>query len=183
MALFLITAPSGAGKTTLVQELARYDIWEEAISHTTREMRSGEIADKTYYYISKEEFLEGLDNNKFVEHVEYDGNFYGVSHDEIKRVSGKNKHVAIVVERKGYEQIKKKYPEAVGIFLYMSKDDCMSNMLSRGDSIEKANRRIATYDRELNDRNNFDYVIKNVKGKLPFLVSIVKSITDQYDRM
>jgi len=79
MAIFLITAPSGAGKTTIAQELQDMGVWEECVSHTTREMREGEEEGKTYYYISEEKFKEMCSNGEFAEQVTYHGNYYGIS--------------------------------------------------------------------------------------------------------
>lgn len=181
MALFLITAPSGAGKTTIAQSLRDNDAWKECISHTTRDMREGEKAGETYYFIQNEQFLNMLKNNEFAEHVEYEeGKFYGVTNEEINRVRKKSKHQYIIVEYNGYKQIKEKYPDAIGIFLHMSKEDCLANMLLRGDSLEKALARIEKYDEEMKNRDKFDYVVKNVRNKQFATVSLIKSIIMQY---
>ena len=181
MAIFLITAPSGAGKTSIAQMIQRQGKWDECISHTTREKRDGEIEGKTYYYLSRERFEAMYANGEFAEKVEYDGNLYGISKKEIERVMGKGKHVFIIVEYNGYLQIKEQYPEAIGIFLYMSKEDCMANMLLRGDTLEKAQKRIATYDEEMVNREHFDYVVKNVRGKMVSTNYILNGIISQYD--
>lgn len=173
MTLFLITAPSGAGKTTICN---RVDNWVECVSHTTRPMRNGEEHGKTYYFVSRQEFNRIDLKNGFVEKVEYDGNQYGVSIEELEEKEKKLRHVYIIVEYDGYKQIKKKYPDAVGIFLYMSKEDCMANMLLRGDSLESANNRIARYDSEIENRKDYDYVVKNVRGRMNNTISIIKEI-------
>lgn len=180
MAIFLITAPSGAGKTSLVHELERHGFWEECISHTTRLMREGEIDGKTYYFISDEEFYNMLNNNEFVEHVVYHENHYGIAKSEIERVLNKGNHVAIIVDYNGYLQIKEKYPDAIGIYIWATKEDCMMNMLSRGDSVESANKRVSTYEQEIAQKNHYDYVIRNVRGKFRNTVSILANIVNQY---
>src|SRR5690606_8279765 len=120
-----------SGKTTIAHEMQERDLWQECISHTTREMRreNGEKDGVTYYFISDEIFQNKLEDGEFAEHVTYDGNRYGISHAEIKRVSGNGKNVFIIVEHDGHTQVKEQYPEAVSIFLYMSKEDCLMNML------------------------------------------------------
>lgn len=180
MAIFLITAPSGAGKTSIAQMIQRQGGWEECISHTTRDMREGEENGKTYYFISKEQFLHFDKLGAFAEKVEYDKNYYGISKDEIERVMEKSKHVYVIVEYEGYKQMKDIYPDAVGIFLYMSKEDCMANMLLRGDSLANAEDRISRYDEEIKNRVHFDYVIKNVRGKMVSTTHIIHGIISQY---
>lgn len=180
MSVFLITAPSGAGKTTLAQSLQKNRYWEECMSHTTRPMRDGEAEGVTYYYIDEKSFLESVKGGHFAEHVKYDGHFYGISKREIERVMGKGGHVFIIVNYDGYEQVKEAYPDAVGIFIHMSKEDCLANMLLRGDKIEKAMDRIKTYDEEMKNRHDYDYVIKNVRGKQSSTETILRAIVNQH---
>lgn len=176
MAIFLITAPSGAGKTTLAQSIAKDGEWTECISHTTRGIRSGESHGETYYYISKDRFEKLYNEGAFAERVEYNGNSYGVSNVEIERVTKNGKHVFIIVENDGYKQIKEKYPDAIGIFIHMSKEDCMANMLLRGDKLDSALERINLYDEEIKNRGEYDYVIKNVRNKKIETERLIKSI-------
>jgi len=180
MALFLITAPSGAGKTTITHSLMKKGLWKECVSHTTRPMRRGEIEGITYYFVSQEEFKKMIENNKFAEMVNYDGHYYGISKDEIERVMKSGSHVFIIINYDGYKQIKSVYPDAVGIFLHMSKEDCMANMLLRGDSLESALKRISTYEGEMKNRYDYDYVIKNVRGQQEYTENIIENIIKQY---
>lgn len=181
MAIFTITAPSGAGKTTIAEFVAKYSNWVEAISHTTRPLRDGEEHGKTYYFVNKGDFFDMAERGEFAESVEYDGNYYGISNKEIERVQKEGSHVYIIVEFEGYKQIKEIYPDSIGIFLYMSKEDCMANMLLRGDSFEKAMSRIEKYKDEISKRNAFQYVIKNVRGKQVQTVNVLRAIISQYD--
>ena len=180
MALFLITAPSGAGKTTISQEVARRGAWKECISHTTRPIRKGEVEGKTYYYVSKEEFEAMKDIDMMAEVVTYDGHMYGISKQEISRVQKISRHVFIIVEHEGYKQIKSQYPEAVGIFLYMSKEDCLANMLLRGDTLENAMKRIEKYDSEMKYKVEYDYVIRNIRGHFTNTGNIIANIIISY---
>lgn len=181
MAIFLITAPSGSGKTTIAQSLQSKGSWEECVSHTTRPMRAGEEDGVTYYFTERDKFIEMLENGEFAENVEYDGNLYAISKEEIKRVESKNKHVFVIVEYNGYKQMKEIYPDAIGIFLYMSKEDCMANMLLRGDSIENAIKRISTYDEEMKNIDKYDYVVKNVRNKKDWTERIIVGIIHQHE--
>ena len=179
--LFLITAPSGAGKTSIMEELKRYmgeGVLSECVSHTTRPMRDGEIDGVSYHFVNDKEFenLEILE--AFAETVMYDGHKYGISKDEIE--NKETKHTYIIVNFDGYEQVKQVYPDAVGIFLYMRKEDCMANMLLRGDSFDKALSRIELYEDEIKNRVYFDYVVKNVRDKFNETKNIIAHIIGQH---
>lgn len=180
MAMFLITAPSGAGKTTITHELQKLGKWNEVISTTTRPMRDGEIPNKTYYFMEDGDFADYRQMGKFAEVVKYDGHYYGITKEEIERVIGKSHHLFIIVEHEGYKQLKNLYPDAVGIFLYMSKEDCMANMLLRGDRMDNALRRIEKYDDEMKNRDDYDYVVKNVRGRNYQMNNIISEIIQQY---
>lgn len=182
MALILLTAPSGTGKTSIMEMVQNYlgkHALLECVSHTTRPMRDGEVDGKTYYYIDKDYFQVGIDGGEFAEYIEYDGHLYGISVEEIKRRMNEAENVYIIVNYDGYKQVKEKFPDAVGIFLHMSKEDCMANMLLRGDSIENAVARIELYDDEMKNRVDYDYVIKNVRDKQMFTRNIITGIIYQ----
>jgi guanylate kinase len=179
MAIFILTAPSGAGKTSLAQSLQNQGYWDEVVSHTTRPMRNGEVEGKTYYFVSKDEFFSMELEGKFAEKVNYDGNQYGISHEEIERVEDRDKNLFIIAEYNGYTQLKDLYPDAIGIFLYMTKEDCLANMLIRGDKLDKATARISTYEEEMKNRSEYDYVIKNVRDKKDKTEGILKYIVQQ----
>lgn len=189
MSIFLITAPSGAGKTTIMNNVVdtfKYSgfprtVISECISTTTRPMRENEKNGETYYFISREEFEELSSAGQLAEKVEYSGNLYGIEKSEINRVLKESKHVYIIVEYNGYLQIKEQYPDAVGIFLYMPKVDCFSNMILRGDTYEQATNRISTYEEEMSHRNEYDYVIRNVRDKQGEIINIIKMIISQFD--
>ncbi|UUV47036.1 guanylate kinase [Bacillus phage vB_BanS-Thrax5] len=183
MALFLITGMSGAGKTSImdmVRSRMKYEL-SECVSHTTRPIRENEVDGSSYYFIDEEYFQLGLNQNEFAETVEYHGYKYGISKAEIKEKQRQTKHAYIIVNYEGYKQVKEVFPDAVGIFLYAGKEDCMMNMLSRGDSLEKANERITTYEEELKGRHDYDYVIKNVRNKVTGTTGILENIIWSYN--
>lgn len=185
MALILITAPSGTGKTSIMEQLAKQMLPKntlvECISNTTRKMREGEEDGVTYYFTSKDYFKEGIDINAFAEYIKYDGHYYGIAKEEIKKRLSESKHAYIIVNYDGYKQVKEAFPDAVGIFLHMSKEDCMANMLLRGDSLENANKRIALYDEEMKNRFDYDYVVKNVRHRRYETARVILSIMTQYE--
>jgi len=185
MALILLTAPSGTGKTSIMEYVVRHlfprGTVSECISHTTRKMRAGEVDGETYYYVDSKKFGDMIEDEEFAECVRYDGNSYGITIDEIKRVQEQSRHVYIILNYDGYRQVKQIFPEAVGIFLHMSKEDCMANMLLRKDSMKNALKRIELYDEEIKNRNDYDYVIKNVRNRLPYTAQVIQSIMRQYE--
>lgn len=183
MAIIIVTAPSGAGKTSIMGAVAslKHLGLGECISMTTREIRDGEEDGVTYYYTDKGTFETLKDNGEFAEHVEYSGNYYGIQKEEIERVLEEYNHVYIIAEYNGYKQLKTIYPNAVGIFMHMSKEDCMANMLLRGDSYDNATKRIGTYEEEIKNKGEFDYVIKNVRGKQRQTENLIYNIITQYD--
>lgn len=179
MALFLITGASGSGKTSLSHKIQDDGYWKECISFTTRPIREadGEKDGVTYNFITREYFENNVD--EFAEHVEYFGNYYGLSKEEIDSKLRDNKHAFAIVEYNGYQQLKKLYPDSIGLFLYADKEDCKSNMLSRGDSIENVNNRLSTYEDEISSKGEYDYVVKNVYGKADETIDVIKSIINQ----
>lgn len=183
MALFLITGMSGAGKTSIMDGVRKNMAHRlsECISHTTRPMRDGEVEGKAYYFIDEESFQKDKDNDEFAETVEYDGNKYGIANYEIKFRQTQTNHAYIIVNYEGYKQVKEKFPDAVGIFLYAKKEDCMINMLSRGDDLDKANKRIKLYDEEVKNRNDYDYVVKNVRNKMTGTIGVIENIIWSYN--
>ncbi|WP_099301976.1 guanylate kinase [Bacillus sp. Marseille-P3800] len=181
MSLFLISAPSGAGKTTLMRQVKAFfgeEVLREAVSDTTRPMRPGEQAGKDYHFISEDEFKALLNGGQLCESVKYGGHCYGLTRQELEENS--SRHIYAIVEHEGYKQIKENYPDAIGIFLTMSKENCMANMLLRGDSLDAALKRINTYEDEINTRASYDYVIKNVRGKEREIVSVLHGIIQSY---
>ena len=177
--VYIITAPSGAGKTTIAQAIAKAGDWTECISHTTRKIRDGEQHGKTYYYVDVPTFNTMKANDELAENLKYNGNLYGISKAEIERVTNTGRDVFIIAEYHGYLQIKDIYPNAIGIFIHMSKEDCLANMLLRGDKINDALERVSFYDDEMKDVVDYDYVIRNVRDKRFETENIIKSIIRQ----
>lgn len=100
-----LTGPSCAGKTTLEKRLKDVG-FEQVISTTTRAPRAGEVDGKAYYFISREAFVANRDGGAYVESVEFNGNFYAVSAEEVKRVAAKGKPIVVIVEPEGLKQIR-----------------------------------------------------------------------------
>jgi len=164
--LIIFSAPSGAGKTTIVQHLLTkiHDL-EFSISATTREPRGDEKDGKDYYFITKEQFLHLIAKKHFVEFEEvYSGTFYGTLRTEIERIWKKGKTVIFDIDVEGGLHLKRKYDGlALAIFVQPPSLDVLKERLTgRGtDSEEKLQERFIKAEKELNYAPQFDIILKN----------------------
>jgi len=164
--LIIFSAPSGAGKTTIVRHLLskRRDL-EFSISATTRQPRGEERDGHDYYFISKEEFLHRIAKKQFVEFEEvYSGTFYGTLRSEIERIWDEGKTVIFDIDVEGGLHLKRKYEEhALAIFVQPPSFEVLIERLTgRGtDSTEKLEERFAKAKKELDYAPQFDIILKN----------------------
>lgn len=171
--LIIFSAPSGAGKTTIVHHLLKkIPSLEFSVSATTRPRRSNEVDGRDYYFIKKEEFLHQIAHKEFVEFEEvYSGTFYGTLRSEIERIWDHGKNVIFDIDVTGGLHLKRKYEEqALAIFVQPpSLQILIERLTTRGtDSAEKLTERIAKIDKELNYANLFDVILKNDDLKTAF---------------
>lgn len=164
--LIIFSAPSGAGKTTIVRHLlSKFPQLSFSISATTRELRGTEKHQNDYYFITKEEFLHKVAHQEFVEFEEvYNGTFYGTLRSEIERIWNEGKHVIFDIDVEGGLRLKRKYEnDALAIFVQPPSLEVLKERLSgRGtDSEEKLQERFAKAEKELQYANKFDVVLKN----------------------
>jgi guanylate kinase len=164
--LVIFSAPSGAGKTTIVHYLlSKIPQLEFSISATTRESRGTEENLKDYYFISKEEFLHKVAKHEFVEFEEvYSGTFYGTLKSEIQRIWDADKHVVFDIDVEGGLRLKKKYEDnALAIFVQPPSLEVLVQRLGgRGtDSPEKLKERIDKAGKELQYAERFDIILPN----------------------
>lgn len=165
--LIIFSAPSGAGKTTIVHHLLNKfpDKIAFSISATTRNLRGEEVNGKDYYFISNEDFLHKVAKHEFVEFEEvYAGTFYGTLKSEIQRIWDEGKHVIFDIDVEGGLRLKKKYGEhALAIFVQPPSLEVLKQRLSgRGtDSEEKLKERFAKAEKELSYAPKFDIQLKN----------------------
>src|ERR1700744_6108966 len=164
--LIIFSAPSGAGKTTIVHHLlGRIPDLEFSISATTRKARGDEKDGRDYYFISKEEFLHRIAKKQFVEFEEvYSGTFYGTLREEIERIWKKGKTVIFDIDVEGGLHLKRKYEEnALAIFVQPPSLAVLKERLtSRGtDNAEKLKERFIKAEKELNYAPRFDIILKN----------------------
>ena len=170
--LIIFSAPSGAGKTTIVHHLLSTfpDKISFSISATTRPSPGEERHNKDYYFVSKEEFLHKVAKHEFVEFEEvYSGTFYGTLKSEIQRIWDEGKSVIFDLDVEGGLRLKKKYGDnALAIFVQPpSLEVLVERLTGRGtDSDEKLKERIKKAEKELTYAPKFDIVLKNnVLGK------------------
>lgn len=165
--LIIFSAPSGAGKTTIVKWLLEKfnDKIAFSISASTREPRDGEVNGKDYYFITKEEFLHRIAKKEFVEFEEvYSGTFYGTLRAEIERIWMEGKAVIFDIDVIGGLHLKKKFGEnALAIFVQPpSLDVLVERLRGRGtDTEEKLKERIEKAGKELAYAEKFDVILKN----------------------
>lgn len=164
--LIIFSAPSGAGKTTIVHHILKnFPNIQFSVSATTRTLRGDEVHGKDYYFVSKEEFLHKVAKHEFVEFEEvYSGTFYGTLKSEITRIWNEDKHVIFDLDVEGGLRLKKKYGEhALAIFVQPpSLEVLISRLRGRGtDSEEKLKERIMKAEKELSYAVKFDVILKN----------------------
>ncbi|HEY4322537.1 MAG TPA: guanylate kinase [Mucilaginibacter sp.] len=164
--LIIFSAPSGAGKTTIVHHLlTKFPQLEFSISATTRRARGDEQNGEDYYFISKEEFLHRIAKKQFVEFEEvYSGTFYGTLRTEIERIWQKGKTVIFDIDVEGGLHLKRKYEDqALAIFVQPPSLEVLKERLAaRGtDSQEKLKERFIKAEKELNYAPRFDIILKN----------------------
>lgn len=164
--LIIFSAPSGAGKTTIVKKLLQENFnLEFSISACSREKRHNEEHDKDYYYISVEEFKNRIEKDEFIEWEEvYPNQFYGTFRSEIDRIWNKGNNVIFDVDVIGGLNIKKQYPDkSLAVFVEPpSIAELEKRLINRStDSKEHINKRIAKAKMELSYAGRFDVVIIN----------------------
>ncbi|HKK77015.1 MAG TPA: guanylate kinase [Saprospiraceae bacterium] len=164
--LIVLTAPSGAGKTTIVRHLLKsIPQLSFSTSATTRYQRPGEINGKDYYFLSASDFEQKITENAFVEWEEvYQGQFYGTLKTEIERLWAKNQHIIFDIDVKGAMNIKASYPEqTLTIFVKAPSLDTLFNRLRsrRTESDEQLQKRMDKAKEEATYEERFDYVLVN----------------------
>lgn len=169
--LIVVTAPSGAGKTTIVRHLLKaFDFLGFSISATTREKRKHEEDGKDYYFMSVEEFKKMRRRRKFLEWEEvYDNQFYGTLKSEVERLWADGKCVVFDVDVKGATDIKKIFPEeTLAIFIKPPSVEELFNRLRRRKTEDEASlkKRFRRSKRELKYENKFDKVLVNDNLKI-----------------
>ena len=162
--LFIIAAPSGCGKTTLVDALLKNseDLYL-SVTHTTRKPRVGEVDGVNYHFISKTDFKKMIVNTEFVEHAEVFGNLYGSSREKIQENLNKNIDVILEIDWQGARQVKANMPNAISIFILPpSKKSLLERLKGRGqDDDETIKNRMSDAENQMKHYDEFDYLVIN----------------------
>jgi len=180
-AILLLSGPSGCGKSSLLKEVYKViDNYYFSISTTTREPRTGEQNGIDYYFVSKEEFKQDIDNGDFLEWAEVHGNYYGTSLKPIKQALEESKLVIFDIDVQGFEQVIQKL-KAITTTVFITTptiDELEKRLYNRDtDSKEVIENRIKNAKVEIEYIDQYDYFIVNDDLKIASdqLVSIAKS--------
>ncbi|RXK18922.1 guanylate kinase [Macrococcus sp. DPC7161] len=163
--LIVLSGPSGVGKGTVRKAIFDDPTtnFEYSISMTTRKMRDGEVDGVDYFFKSKEEFEALIEQDAFIEYAEYVGNYYGTPVDYVRNTMESGKDVFLEIEVEGAKQVRKKFPEALFIFLAPpTMEHLEARLIGRGtESDEVIKHRISEARKEVEMMNLYDYVVIN----------------------
>jgi len=162
--LFIVSAPSGAGKTSLLRELLQRDPrLSLSISHTTRAMRPGEEDGVHYHFVDQQTFKTLVAQDVFVEHAQVFDNFYGTSEAAVRDQLAAGQDVVVEIDWQGARQVRERFPGAVSIFIVPPSIEALRERLSgRGqDSDEIIDRRMRDAQAELSHYGEYDYLVVN----------------------
>ncbi len=162
--IFILSAPSGAGKNTLIEKLQR-DVpclWH-SISCTTRPARPGEREGEDYYFLSEEAFEEKVSAGEFAEWARVYGHLYGTSARRLEEMRARGFDVVLDIDIQGARQLKARYPEAVTIFVMPPSIEALRERLRgrREDEEEEIERRLSAARAEVEEKDFFEHVIVN----------------------
>jgi guanylate kinase len=163
--LFTISAPSGAGKTSLVKALLAKKAMELAVSvsHTTRDIRPGEVNGVDYHFVSLNQFESMIQNDEFIEHARVFDNLYGTAQQSVEGILDSGKHVILEIDWQGARQVKQKMPETVCIFILPPSREALEQRLVDRDTDDQTTikRRMKSADREMSRWNDAEYLVVN----------------------
>lgn len=174
--IFILSAPAGTGKTTLVQKLVHeFPSIVQSISFTTRAPRPGEIDGKDYFFITKDEFQKKIAANEFLEYVELYGDFYGTSKEWVEKHLSHGHHVFLVIDTQG---AKKLMPSLEACFIFVmppSKETLKTRLMGRKTETEEViEKRLGIAEKEMGEALHYQYQIIN--DKLEVAYDVLRSI-------
>ncbi len=163
--MIILSSPSGAGKTTLVNLLSKLDNFEISISHTTRKPRSDEVPNKDYYFINEDEFKRLIKNQEFLEYAKVFNNFYGSARTPVINNLNNGKNVLFDIDWQGADQIKNKKLDykLITFFILPPSKEVLFRRLSNRDMKDKliVGERMKQFEHDVLHWINYDYVIIN----------------------
>ena len=162
--LFVITAPSGAGKSSLIDALLKEDPrLRLSVSYTTRAPRPGEANGREYHFVDDKTFMAMLERGEFLESAEVHGYRYGTSQAVIREALTRGQDLVLEIDWQGAQQVRKLHPECIGVFILPpSVTELERRMRARGQDADAViKRRLASAEEEMSHAPEFDYVIIN----------------------
>ncbi|MDC3242914.1 guanylate kinase [bacterium] len=163
--MVILSSPSGAGKTTLVNLLAKNNNFEISISHTTRKPRPNESSGKDYYFVSDQEFKRLIKNEEFLEYAKVFNNYYGTTRTPVIDKLNKGKNVLFDIDWQGADQIKNKNLDfkLITFFILPPSKEILYERLSNRDMKDKliAEERMKQFERDVLHWINYNYVVIN----------------------
>lgn len=178
--LFVLSAPSGTGKTSLVKALLQKDInLSLSVSYTSRSARNEEVHGRDYYFVERKVFEQMLDQGEFLESAEVYGNLYGTSQKWINNAINAGQDVLLEIDTQGAQQVRKIFPKAVSIFILPPSLETLETRLKNRnqDCQEAIVRRMAAARQEISHVSEYDYVIinKSVDKALRDLICVIQA--------
>ena len=163
--MFILSSPSGAGKTTLVKKISRNRNFSVSISHTTRPPRPNEKNGKDYYFVSKNNFKKLIKNGEFLEHARVFDNYYGSSKNLVIKKLGEGKNIVFDIDWQGTRQIRNKKLKYRLVTIYIlppSKDELLKRLSKRENkNMNTVKKRMKEFKKDLSRWKDYDYVVIN----------------------
>jgi len=162
--LFIISAPSGAGKTSLVNQLLNnMSNIKASVSHTTRDRRPGEEDGINYHFVSRQQFIDMIEQGAFLEHAEVFGNFYGTSQQWVADTLATGEDVILEIDWQGAGQVRHLFPDSTSIFILPpSKQALRERLHNRAqDNVDVIDKRVAAATEEMSHYIEADFMVVN----------------------
>ena len=179
--MIILSSPSGAGKTTLVNLLSNLPNFEISVSHTTRKPRPNETPDKDYYFVTEKDFKRLINNQEFLEYAKVFDNFYGTTRTPVIDKLNKGKNVLFDIDWQGADQIKNKRLDykLITFFILPPSKEVLFERLSNRDMKDKliASERMKQFSRDVLHWINYDYVVinKNLESCYSRILNLIQA--------